>query len=308
MEKKVEFGAVINRHFTSWDNVFAFAERAEALGYDYLWAPEHALSHVPEVDPLVVLAAVALRTHRIRLGTCVLRLPLRNPVVLARALVSLDHLTAGRLTIGIGVGGENAPEFDAGGVPLRQRGSRANEMIQVMKALWAGQPATYAGTFYRLDRVTMEPEPAQPGGPPIWIGGRGEPALRRTGQYGDGFFPYFYSAERYKRSFESIRQYAIACGRKPEAICPALLQYYCVGDLAQARAWARANLRRNYGLADEQVDRFCLYGPPSAIIKGLEQYVAIGVRHIAFDVACPPEEQIHQLELIGTEVIPYFNS
>lgn len=305
---KIKFGAVINRHFRSWKDVITFAERAEALGYDSLWAPEHSISHIPEVDPFVVLTVAALKTRRIQLGTCVLRVPLRNPVILARALVSLDTLCSGRLTVGIGVGGENAGEFEGAGVPLKQRGSRTDEAIQVMKRLWAGNPAAFQGKYFRLEGVVMQPKPAQPGGPAIWVGGRGDAAMRRAARLGDGFMPYFYTPERYREGLVTIRKYASECGRGPDAVYPAYLQYCCLGKPAEAEAWARAHLGRNYNLNPDQVDRYSLNGPAAKVIEGVQLFIAAGARHIVIDPACPSEEQLHQLEAFASEVIPHLGS
>ena len=144
------------------------AARIEELGYDSVWTSEHVFFYFPTFDALTTLAAVAALTSRIRLGTAVLLLPLRPAALAAKEITSVDVISGGRLTLGIGVGGEYPKEFAAVGVPLGERGARANEAIRVMKLLFTEDNVSFQGRFTRLDGVTLMPKPVQPGGPPIW--------------------------------------------------------------------------------------------------------------------------------------------
>jgi probable F420-dependent oxidoreductase len=151
----------------------AMVERAEALGFDGLWVAEHLLRapliyDVSFLSPLGVLAHVAARTRRVRLGTSILVLPLRHPVLLAKELATLDLLTEGRLVLGIGTGWD-AREFEACGVPLRERGARTDEALTLVRRLLTEETVTFTGRHYRVRDVTIEPRP--PRFPEVWVGG-----------------------------------------------------------------------------------------------------------------------------------------
>ena len=151
----------------------AVAERAEALGFDTLWVAEHLLRapliyDVAFLSPLTVLAHVAARTRRIGLGTAILVLPLRQPVMLAKELATLDALAGGRLVLGVGTGWD-AAEFDAAGVPLRERAGRTDECLALLRRLLTESDVTFTGKYYRVRDVTIDPQPARL--PEIWVGG-----------------------------------------------------------------------------------------------------------------------------------------
>ncbi len=142
----------------------------------------------PWLDPLLTLAAVSAVTTRVRIGTCILIAPLRQPVVLAKMLASLDVLSNGRLDVGVGTSWQ-AEEYEAVGVPFAERGARLDELMTVCKGLWQG-PFSYHSDTLNFDDIQIEPRPIQPGGPKIWFGGRvGERARRRISDWGAGFFP-----------------------------------------------------------------------------------------------------------------------
>jgi len=163
-----------------------FAERAEALGFDSLWAGEHVLFHTETVSATVLLAGLAARTGRIRLGTAIYLLPLRHPVLAAKDLATLDHITGGRLVVGLGVGW-SLDEFEAAGAPRARRGARADEFVRCLKAMWADDPVEFAGEFYRVPRSLVSPKPVQRPHPPILIGGYAEAVFRRAVTLGDGY-------------------------------------------------------------------------------------------------------------------------
>jgi probable F420-dependent oxidoreductase len=173
--------------------------------------PGDASSPLP--DPLVWLSYVASATARIRLATGVLILPQRNPLVLAKEVATLDHLSGGRVVLGVGVGWL-AEEFDALGVPFRRRGARADEYIEVMRRLWDGDHAAHDGEFVSFSDVSSNPKPAR-GRVPIVVGGHSEAAARRAGRIGDGFFP---GTGDLPVLFDIVRQTAADAGRDPSAI------------------------------------------------------------------------------------------
>ena len=185
MASAVRFGAFLSMHPPA--EQFALARRCEALGLDSLWTGDHVSFHNPLYESLTLLASYASITSRIRLGSGVYLLALRQPTVAAKITSTLDALSGGRLIFGVGVGGENPKEFEACGVPHKERGARVTEGIDVVRALWRDTPATFEGRFTRFEGVSLDPKPVQRPGPPIWIGGRADAALARAGRPGDGW-------------------------------------------------------------------------------------------------------------------------
>ena len=172
------------------DAIYAYAQRAEALGFESLWAWDHVLLGVepsfPIIDSITTLAAVAARTSRIKLGTGVLVLPLRNPVVAAKALGSLDVISKGRLVLGVAAGWY-AREFDAVGVPFKQRGKLFERNLDILTKLWTQDRVTLKVDEHNLREAVMVPRTAQRPRPPILIGGYVDAVLKRAGTVGDGW-------------------------------------------------------------------------------------------------------------------------
>lgn len=168
--------------------VLQTALQAEQLGFDYVLMSGHVLhsENGSALDSLVLLSAVAGATSRIRLATSVLVLPQHHPVTLAGQTATLDVLAGGRFTLGVGAGW-NPVEFAALGVPLRERGARMDEHLTVLKALWSGDPVDFDGRFTTLRQAVISTAPRTPGGPPVWVGGQSDAALRRALRFADGW-------------------------------------------------------------------------------------------------------------------------
>jgi len=162
-----------------------FLHKAETLGYESLWVQEQIIGDYPTLEPVSLLTYAAALTSRLRLGTSVLLTVLRNPVQLAKNLSSLDQLSQGRLTVGVGIGG-HVPE-SLFGLSSEHRARRFVEGLQVMKALWTQPRATVTGTFWQFENVPMEPKPVQKPHPPLWFGAREAVALKRAVRHGDGW-------------------------------------------------------------------------------------------------------------------------
>ena len=221
--------------FTQPDEAAAFARAAEEAGFESIWTVEHVVvpsdyqsaypysptgkmpgnEDMPIPDPLIWLAYVAAATSRINLATGILILPQRNPVVLAKELATLDHLSRGRMLLGIGVGWLEE-EFDAIGVPFAERGKRTDEYVAAMRALWSQEKATYHGDFVHFDDCIMRPRPV--GSMPVHVGGHTDIAARRAGRLGDGYFPGKGTHEELARTFDIVRTTAREHGRDPDAI------------------------------------------------------------------------------------------
>jgi probable F420-dependent oxidoreductase len=211
------------------------AQAAEAAGFDSIWTVEHVvvphayqskypysptgrmgsgLEDFPIPDPLIWLAYIASATRSIKLGTAILILPQRNPVVTAKAVATLDHLAGGgRVLLGIGVGWL-AEEFATLGVPFEDRGPRTDEYVAAMRALWAQERASFHGRFVNFDEVFCRPRPAS-GRIPVIVGGDTPAAARRAGRLGDGYFP---ARGAPGPLFDEMRRAAAAAGRNPADI------------------------------------------------------------------------------------------
>lgn len=201
----------------------AVAIRAEELGYDSLWAGEHVVVPSPRVapspmeptdailDPLVLLAHLAAHTSRVRLGTGVIVLPQRNPLVLAKQVASLDVLSGGRVVLGIGAG-YLEPELSAIGVPMSERGARTDEFLAAMRALWTDEAPAFAGAHVAFAGVDAHPRPIQR--PlPVVIGGHTAAAHRRAVRDAAGWYGFLQSPDAVAAQVGALRQAAAECGR-----------------------------------------------------------------------------------------------
>jgi probable F420-dependent oxidoreductase len=298
----LQFGVSIRG--TEIDHVTAI----EALGYDSVWTGEHMLFHGPVTDGLIALAAFAGRTSRIKIGSAINLLPLRPPVVVAKAVSTLDIVSQGRFIFGVGVGGEFRKEFEACGVPHHERGRRANEAIEICRKLWTEDHVTYLGKMFHLHDVTMLPKPVQPGGPPIIISGRSEAAIRRAARLGDGYMPYLFTPERYAESLKTI--YVMASERKREIsrFTPYHFVFAAVGEThEEAYRVAVDKLSRRYNQPFENlVERYCALGTPKECVEYLQRFVDAGARHLILSPLCDHEVLGQHLETYAREILPQF--
>jgi probable F420-dependent oxidoreductase len=190
---------------------FDLIETIEALGYDSLWLSDSATLGGPA--PLPTLAAVAARTRKLKLGTNVLVAPPRNPVLLAKELATVSALSGGRLLPAFGLGIDLGREAEAMGVPRGERAARTEEAIEIVRALWPGEPVTYAGRFTTITDVTLAPRPAQDS-LDVWLGGSSPAALRRTGRLADGWLGSFVSPDELRDCVGAIVEAAAEAGRQ----------------------------------------------------------------------------------------------
>lgn len=239
MADKMEFGVMFANtgHGSSPEGSVLLAQTAEQAGFAALWTVEHvvvpsgyqsAYPYDPSgkmaggaeefdlPDPLIWLAWVAAHTTTIRLATGILILPQRNPVITAKELATLDHLSGGRVTLGVGAGWL-AEEFAALGVPFNDRGRRLDEYVAVMRALWTEDKTDFAGEFFNFTQCISRPRPSQ-GSIPVVVGGHTPVAARRAGRSGDGFFPGNASIEEITDLLAIMRTAAEDAGRDPDQI------------------------------------------------------------------------------------------
>ncbi|HKZ07523.1 MAG TPA: TIGR03619 family F420-dependent LLM class oxidoreductase [Methylomirabilota bacterium] len=287
--------------------LYAYAERAEALGFESLWAWDHVLLGVepsfPIVDSITMLGAIAARTTRIRLGTGVLVLPLRNPVVGAKALGSLDVISGGRLILGVAAGWY-AREFDAVGVPFKQRGRIFERNLDILMRLWTQERVTLKVDEFNLREAVMVPRTAQRPRPPVLIGGYVDAVLKRAGTVGDGWLTYFYTPESFTKGWEKVKGFARAAGRDPKALSSTnQLAIYVGSARAQTAQDMRHWLSTEWDTAawSESTIDHAIHGSPEECVAQLKAHVATGVDRI---ILIPYRYQPEQVERIAKEVLP----
>lgn len=271
-----------------------------------LWAAGHLAAPNPTPEALVGLARLATVTVRARIGTAVLLLPLYPPAVVAKQVADIDRLATGRVTLGVGVGGEHPVEFDAVQVPVAERGRRTDEAIPLLRRLWSGDPVTWDGPRFPMTGVRIHPPPVQPGGPPVVVGGRTQPAMRRAALLGDGWLPYLYSPERYARSVATIRSAAQDAGRDLDGFEWLAWVFVNVADDGDE---ARAQTARSLGGTYDQdfgpmVDRVAAAGTAEEVAERLVAFHAAGARHLVLSVASGDAPRRPVLDRLLSEVLP----
>ena len=289
------------------DDLAAFVELVDRSGYDSLWVGDHISFPVPIFDPMLQLAQAAVVSRRLTLGTGVLLLPLRHPTPVAKQVTTLDHLTEGRLILGVGVGGEFPKEYAACDVPHNERGARLAEGVQVLRKFFSGGPVSHHGRFYGpFDDVPMQPPPRQPGGPPIWFAGRKEAALRRTGRLGDGYLAYVITPAMYQAALETIAAAAHEANRSPEPFGTGHLLFTRL-DTTYETALDRATetLSVRYAMDFRKAAaRYCALGPPAQVAERIREFHEAGVRHVVLDLLGPYEERQRQIEWFASDALP----
>jgi len=287
----------------------------EDLGYEYFSAGEHFMRGNPPGPThaaLPVLAVAAGATDQMRVLSSIILTPFYHPLVLARTTATLDAASGGRLTLGVGVGGEFPVEFEAVGLRVNQRGRRTDECLEVMRKLWTGEKVTFSGRHFQLTDAMINPAPVQKPNPPVWVSGRRDAAMARAAKFGDGWMPYFYDAPRYRDSVGKIKGFAAEAGRDISGFQWAHFPYIAIYPTElQAAEVAAEQLGGRYLYGGEFLDivrKYCLLGTVENCIDQLQEYIAAGARHIIFSISCPREDRERHLETIAKELIPHFRN
>ncbi len=313
----MEFGCVFpNRGpMATPANLGRVAERAEALGYDTVWFSDHIVIPTevksfypydpsgkmpfnpsePYWEPLTVIGYVAGRTSRLRLGTSVLILPYRNPIVTAKMLATLDVLSNGRVTLGAGVGWMEE-EFKAIGLDTySRRGAYSDECIRIFRELWTKDNPSFQGEFHQFSNIRCEPRPVQPDGLPIWIGGHTPQAIRRVARLGDGWQPLVQRPPadlppaEMQEKIAQLRAFAQQAGRDPRRITLAM------GSSIQFTDGAATGPRSLFT------------GTPAQIVESLRRYQELGIQNFRCDFPSLSIDGLLQaMERFATEVRPQF--
>ena len=272
------------------DRILELGDLAEKIGLDSVWIGDSVIAK-PRHDPIVLLAAIAARTGRIALGTAVLVPMLRNPVLLAHQLATLDRIAHGRFVLGIGLA-RDVPairaEFEAVGVPFERRVGRMLEGLRLCRALWSGRPVDWDGRW-KLEGATLAPEPFTPGGPKIWGGGGVPAALRRCARDFDGWFPSGRGdgGAEWGADWKTLSAYAEEAGRDPAEIAGAAYVTVAIDDDPKAaEAALDSYLVRYYNLPAERIrtEEYVFAGDRAAVAGWIAGFVEAGCDHLCVRV------------------------
>ena len=298
------------RNFTTYPEMpdahalIAYAVKAEALGFDSIWVWDHIFLGVdppfPVIDSLTLLTAVAARTSSIKLGTGVLVLPLRNPVVLAKELASLDLIAGGRLLLGMASGWYRR-EFDAVGVPFQERGRIMDRNLEILRRLWTEDQVNGDYPPHRLRGANLSPKPARL--PVMLIGGYVERVLKRAAVNG-GWLTYFYTPEGFAKSWAKVRGFAEEAGRDPDALINANQLPIYIGasrEAVEAPMMEWLGQEWDYAAWSNSTKEAAIIGTVDECVAQLRAQLAVGVQKLIF---IPYRYRTDQIEIIARDIIP----
>ena len=314
---KFGFGSATRGPAASPETLVRLAHRGEELGFDIITIPDHVViprdiaSRYPYsedgafagkdpgecLEQLTVAAFLAASTTKLRILTSIMVLPHRHPVLAAKTLATIDFLSGGRLTVGVGAGWMRE-EFEAlGAPPFEHRGTVSGEYLEAFKEMWTNDTPSYSGTYARVSDVTFLPQPVQKPHPPIWVGGESPPALRRTGQYGDAWYPIgnnpqfpMDTTERLANGMATVREHAERAGRDPAGM-----------DFAYSAGWYDDTAPQMGADGHRRI----FTGTPEQVASDIREFQGLGVNHLMIGVqAAKPDESIARMERFASEVLP----
>jgi alkanesulfonate monooxygenase SsuD/methylene tetrahydromethanopterin reductase-like flavin-dependent oxidoreductase (luciferase family) len=271
-------------------SIYEIAERTEALGFHSVWVGDSVVAK-PRLDALTTLAAVGARTRRIRLGTAVYLAALRNPVLVAHMVATVDWLSRGRVDLGIGYSRPNDPvqehEYKVLGHDPAKRIKMSEELVRIIRKLWRENDVTYAGAFSSFEHATVEPKPTQSGGVPIWLASNNiDPGLKRVARMADGWLNNITDPSIYKQCLGKIRTYAAEAGRDPQAIEPGLYLTLAAGDdnaIREGQNFLSQYYNRPYEATAKAM--LCVMGSWEQVMDQIQAYTEAGARTLVLRFA-----------------------
>jgi len=289
--------------FDSLDGFLSWVDSCEASDIDSVWFSERLVSREPMLEPLAACAVVAGRTRRLKVGFNAIVLPFRDPLVLAKECATIDVLSGGRLLPVFGVGDERAPEFSATGRSPVGRGARADEMLDIMTALWRGESVTYEGAHFQYRDARIAPLPLQQ--PlPVWIGGSSDAAIRRTARIGTGWLAGLQSPESVAETVARIRRAVAETGRPFEE------DHFGAGFAFRFGKWDEPIVRQaaeriRLAAPELRPERYLAVGDAETIIGRVREYIAAGCsKFVLRPIAMGTQDMLEQTERLAREVIP----
>ena len=292
---EIEFGTTLRSPY----GVGEQAKKIEALGFDVVGVGEHVMFHGDSANGFISLSVAAGATERIRLLSAITLVPLYPAALLSKLGAALQVAADDRFMLGVGVGGEFPKEFEACGVPVKERGARTNEALEILRRVWTEDAVSFDGEFTQLNEFSVKPRPLNP--PPIWVSGRKKVAMRRTAKYGDGWLPYMYTPEQLEESLSQIYQYADQYGREKSDIVPGV---YIFTTLHEDRDRAIEMCANRLGRQYQQdftrlVAKYALAGNADDVKTRLEQYLNAGAKFVVLSPACPEDYLDENVERIA---------
>jgi alkanesulfonate monooxygenase SsuD/methylene tetrahydromethanopterin reductase-like flavin-dependent oxidoreductase (luciferase family) len=302
-----------NRPKHSREQILSFAETAENLGYDSLSVNDHIVFTTSWLDAVTTLSAVAGITSKIKLGTSILNIVLRNPIISARTLSSIDIISSGRLFAGVGPG-SSKKDYDACGISYEDRWKRFDEALQVLRLIWNSETsdksglAHFEGRYYRMENISNEPQPVQKPRPPILIGSWGsEVGLKRAAKYGDGWMASAYNItpEKFKERWELVLSYRRSNGKDTESFQNSMMSMfgYIDNDKDRVHRMVKNILSPALGRLPEDLKRSLLFGSIDMCIKKIKRLHDVGVKRVHF---WPIYDFNQQIETFKKEIVSNF--
>jgi len=281
------------------------AKKAEELGFDSVWVSDHVV--VPDryvgrfskvfYDPFILLSAIAAQTKKIKLGTSVIILPYRNPIIVAKMIATLDMLSEGRVIFGVGAGWMRE-EFETLGVPYSERGRRTDEYIRIFKELWQKDEPRFEGEFFRFSNIKFYPKPFQKPNPPIWVGGGSRIAIRRAFELGNGWHPTWTSPDDMEREIIYLTNLARNSGRELKDFVFSVRNRLRIFDTTE-------HLPESADVGERPP--FSLCGKVNVIKNHIKRYEEVGVSHLVVDVVAEGvKKMFDMIERFAVEIIPEF--
>jgi alkanesulfonate monooxygenase SsuD/methylene tetrahydromethanopterin reductase-like flavin-dependent oxidoreductase (luciferase family) len=317
--KSISFGihlpvmGFIREEPISREQIISFARKAEELGYDSLSVNDHIVFRTDWLDAITSLSAIAAVTNRIRIGSSILNVVVRNPVICAKALSSIDIISEGRLFAGLGPGSSKG-DYDACGVPFEDRWKRFSEALEVIHALWNekdepdSQSLNYDGKYYRLKGASIQPRPYQKPHPPIMIASWGsEQGLRRVAKYGDGWMASAYNITpaKFNEKWKLLLNYRQEMNKDVEQFENSLMTMfgYIDNDKEMVQNMVKNVLSPALGRPADELNNLLLFGSSDECIKKISLLYESGVKRIHF---WPIDNYLQQIEIFFKEIVKNF--
>lgn len=301
----------------SYGELVTYAQRAEELGFSSLFAWDHLFlgtkTYFPFFESLTLLGALAAVTERVRLGTGVLVLPLRDPTTLAKVTATIDLISNGRFVLGTAAGWYEK-EFEALGIPFKRRGKVLVRNLEILKRLWTEDSVSLEAEgvdgspgALQLRRVVMEPKPVQQPRPPILLGGYADVVFRRIAEHADGWLTYLYRPESFAASWSKLRGYAEETGRNPDDLQNVSQVPICIADsFGEADKRSKRFVERYFDVPpwSEASLESAIRGTVEECAEQIAEHARVGVQEL---VLMPVDYDLEQVEIIGRELLPRFS-
>jgi probable F420-dependent oxidoreductase len=283
--------------------IYEAARIAESHHFHSVWAPDATLPGYPWLDSMTVLGGVVAVTHRVQVGTSILVVARRNPVMLAHRIATLDYLSNGRFILGVGVAERDLRpnEFAVAGVDIERRGRITDEYLGLLQRLFTESAVTHDGTYFKGKAITIEPKPVRAEGVPFWIGGRADASLRRAAEVGTCWIPTLITPDDFRTGWSQVHEYALTYGRQPERITGAIHVFASIGPSYEAAASVLApGIEAIFHAPFAAFAPLCLVGTAEQWLEQIGRFASAGVQHV--NVLLYTRDLLSDVHQIGEDV------